>query len=459
MKNVKFLKVLSCVSAVALAGCGNSALLRDDVSVWGTNPLIENDSFQEIDLAILLDPSSEGIVGADSAEDSLSNLEQAFDAFNLKIDAEPDVAKQKQLRNRVQERILAASNERCGEYKQLIKEMDAEVNFWLGSATTAVAGVGAILTGVNTVRAFSGTASILSGVRSEFNEDFFANKTIQVITDGLESKRRGIYENILKDREADLTDYPVERAIKDAISYHESCSLIAGLEQAAKSIERADNPGVDAMNKFLEKSGDTRSLLDVMTGKPQIGVAAANKDMPQLYVSLDDSQQTRSAVQSDKDKRLQIPADLKADTVAKTARENWKAVADAPFPDFDKADTEILEMTVKIAAKVHKLTEEIKAKKTTKDQRSVKIAKLAVEQANIRVQANELNRAEQTLANSVEKALKGFENAMTKVKAKIEAKTAVLKEAQAGGNADAIAKAQADFDAKSKAAEAAAKAN
>lgn len=153
MKNVKYLMVVSCLSAVALGGCGNSALLRDDVSVWGTNPLIENDSFQEIDLATLLDPSSEGIGGADSAEDSLRNLEQAFDAFNLKIDAEPDVAKQKQLRNRVQERILAASNERCGEYKQLIKEMDAEVNFWLGSATTAVAGVGAILTGVNTVGA------------------------------------------------------------------------------------------------------------------------------------------------------------------------------------------------------------------------------------------------------------------------------------------------------------------
>ena len=311
------------------------------------------------------------------------------------------------------------------------------------------------------MRAFSGTASILSGVRSEFNEDFFANKTIQVITDGLESKRRGIYENILKDREADLTDYPVERAIKDAISYHESCSLIAGLEQAAKSIERADNPGVDAMNKFLEKSGDTRSLLDVMTGKPQIGVAAANKDMPQLYVSLDDSQQTRSAVQSDKDKRLQIPADLKADTVAKTALENWKPVVDtavaAAFSAFDTNYAKILKTTVEIAAKVQILTADIKNKKTTKDQRSVKIAKLAVEQANIRVQVNELNRAEQKLASSVNSALKGFENAMAKVKAKIEAEAA-LKKAQAGGNADAIAKAQADFDTKSKAAEAAAKA-
>ena len=101
---------------------------------------------------------------------------------------------------------------------------------------------------------------------------------------------------------------------------------------------------------------------------------------------------------------------------------------------------------------------EINDKKTTKDQRSVKIAELAVEQAKIRSQVNELNRAEQTLASSVDKALKGFETAMDKVKAKIEAEAA-LKKAQAGGNADAIAKAQADLEAKTKAAEAAAKAN
>ena len=121
---------------------------------------------------------------------------------------------------------------------------------------------------------------------------------------------------------------------------------------------------------------------------------------------------------------VKIPADRKEDPVAKTARENWTAVADAPFPDFDKADTEILEMTVKIAAKVQILTAEIEDKKTTNDERSVKNAKLAVEQANIRLQANELNRAEQTLASGVASTLKGFENAMDKVKAKIEAKTA-----------------------------------
>ena len=454
MKNVKYLMAVSCLSAVALAGCGTGP--------FGVHPLIENDEFEEIDLANLLSAGKFSMDKSTSEFKMREELELAFADFTKQIDKIPVEAHRKRARNRIQERILAASNQACGEYKHDLKQLDARFNFILGSLTTGLAGAGAIFTGVDIVRALSGAAGITSGVRAEFNNDYFQNKTIQVITDGLESKRQEIYEKILEDREQDLEKYPVQRAIKDAIKYHENCSLISGLEQAAISIERADNPGADAMNKFLEKMGDTRSALDVMTGKPQIGAAAATKDMSQLYDALDESQQTRSTVASDKDKRLQIPADLKADTVAQTALKNWKPVVDtavaAAFSTFDKAYAKILKATVEIAKKVHGLTAVINNKKTTKDQRSVKMAELAVEQAKIRSKVNELNSAEQTLASNVDKALKGFENAMAKVKEKIEAEAA-LKKAQAGGNADAITKAQAEFDAKTKAAVAAAKAN
>lgn len=480
MKNVKYLMVVSCLSAVALAGCQNF-VKRDP---FGVHPLIENDEFEKIDLIAVLTGGTVQLIESDDLQEKRRKLEEAFAGFNEGITVEAD---QKRARNRVQERILAASNQACGDYKQELKQLDSEVNFVLGSLTTGLAGAGAIFTGVDIVRALSGAAGIASGVRAKFNEDFFQSLTIQVITDGLESKRQEIYEKILEDREQGVVKYPVQRAIKDAIKYHENCSLISGLEQAAISIERAENPGADAMNKFLKSMGDTRSALDVMTGKPQIGVAAATQDLPLLYVSLDGSNQTRSTVRGDADKRLKIPADREKDPVARTALENWKAVVDAAFLAFDKAYTEILKTTVEIAAKVQELTAEIKDNKTTTDQRSVKTAELAVEQAKIRFQVNEMNRAEQTLARSVESALKRFESAMDKVKAKIvaekNAETAAktertkeseaqiaktardqalttksaaeerLKEAQASGNADAIAKAQADFKTKSKAAD------
>ena len=450
MKNVKYLMVVSCLSAVALSGC---ELLPE--GPFGVHPLIENEEFEKIDLIAVLTGGTDQLIESEGLQQKRRKLEKAFDEFNEGIMGE---AEKRRHRNQVQERILAASNQVCGEYKHGLKQLDSRVNFILGSLTTGLAGAGAIFTGADIVRALSGAAGIASGVRAEFNEDYFQSLTIQVITDGLESKRQEIYEKILEEREKGVVKYPVQRAIKDAILYHEHCSLISGLEQAAISIERAENPGADAMNKFLKSMGETRSALDVMTGKPQIGVAAANQDLPQLYVSLDESQQTKSAVQSDVKKRLKIPADRQEDPVAIDALENWKAVVDAAFSTFDKAYAEILEMTVEIAAKVAKLTAKITDKKTTKDQRSVKIAELAVAQAKIRVLGNEVNNAEQKLASSVEKALKGFENAMDKVKAKIGAKADLdakkkaesaamerLVEARVGGNADAIAKAEAEL--------------
>lgn len=449
MKNVKYLMVVSCVSVVALAGC------EIPEGPFGVHPLIEGDEFEKIDLVAVLTGGAEEFEETDNLHDKQQQLERAFADFN---EDTKDETERERARNRVQERILAASNQVCGDYKHELKQLDAYVNFGLGSLTTALAGAGAIFTGADIVRALSGSAAITSGVRAEFNEDFFQQLTIQVITDGLESKRREIYDQILKNRGEDLTEYPVQRAIKDAIEYHENCSLLAGLEQAALAIERNENPGAEAMTRFLKKMGDTRSALDVLTGKPRVGVAAANKDLPQLYVSLDDSQQTKSTVQSDVDKRLKIPADREEDTVARAAEKTWKAEVAKAFKAFDTAYAKILKTTGEIAAKVLKFTAKIEDKKTTKDQRNIKIAELAVQQANIRVQENELNRAEQTLASSLENALKAFETAMAKVEAKIKAKAA-LKKAQAGGNADAIAKAQADLEAKTKAAEAAAKAN
>ena len=102
----------------------------------------------------------------------------------------------------------------------------------------AVAGAGAIFTGVNTVRALSGTASIISGVRSEFNEDYFANRTIQVLAAGFDKKRERKYQAIQRRQKDDIADYTVENAVKDAADYHAQCTLIAGLQEAAIAIER-----------------------------------------------------------------------------------------------------------------------------------------------------------------------------------------------------------------------------
>lgn len=102
----------------------------------------------------------------------------------------------------------------------------------------------------------------MTGVRAEFNEDYFQSRTIQVITDGLEARRRDTYAKIQARQRLEISAYPVEAAIKDALTYHAECSLIAGLEHAALSIERAQNPGRQAAEKALVQARRFQEIMN-----------------------------------------------------------------------------------------------------------------------------------------------------------------------------------------------------
>ncbi|NKB55974.1 MAG: hypothetical protein GKS00_06530 [Alphaproteobacteria bacterium] len=235
--------VATAALSLLLAGCDNFAFKREGVRVWGPDPLIDRAKFEKINLAkeILAATSSEYSAGID-----------IDDAMRLFYGSAPS-AELKLGRDRVQERILGASKQRCGEYRNFLKEFDAESNFFLGSLTTTLAGAGAIFTGTDVVRALSGSASIISGIRSELNEDFFHTLTIQVITEGFGAHREALYREIGKKQKQSIADYTLEAAIKDSVEFHENCSLLAGLEHAAKAIERAKDPGLTALADAADK--------------------------------------------------------------------------------------------------------------------------------------------------------------------------------------------------------------
>lgn len=238
---------------VAFLGCSitqRMAWLSPGLRSEGALQLIERDIFEPINLVALLDPKNERSSKKATSSDGKIEIEQAFAAFY------EDKNELELRRNRVQERLLAASNQRCNEYKQFIKQINTQTGFILGSLATTLAGVGAILTPASTVRALAGSAAITSGIRAEFQQDYFANLAVEVITKGIDARRKAIYEEILKRREAakDIKEYPVKAAVKDAIFYHGACGLLAGLEEAGTSIERARDPGLNTLNEMFEEN-------------------------------------------------------------------------------------------------------------------------------------------------------------------------------------------------------------
>jgi hypothetical protein len=250
---------VSVLPTVGCGGCAGFAWYNPNLTLYGPTPILDN-SAETINLTKLMS------FGEDNPTE-IKDWDSAFSVFDKRAKSltGPDkTEQQEQLRNEVQDRIVAASNQRCGQYKNFLKQFDSETNTILGGLATAVGGAGAIFKPADTARALSGIAAIFSGWRAEVSADFFNNLTIQVVTKGIEARRKEIYDQILEVREnADLTKYSVQRAVGDAAVYHYNCSLIAGLEKAAESIERANNPGVADMNNFLDKLNPLREKMKV----------------------------------------------------------------------------------------------------------------------------------------------------------------------------------------------------
>ena len=241
--------ILAVSAVVFLAGCEQFGTADE---TYGVKPVTSPEPLQKIDLVSVLTSGGTKFGEADSVSVSAEKLEKAFKSFKENVAAKQAGAPS---RNEVQDRIIAASNQACAEYESNLKAESTRWNLLLGGATTLSAGLGAIFTGADTVRALSGVAAILSGFRAEYNQEFMANLTVQVITDGIRSRRDELKTKIDERRTtagADLSAYTVQRAIADAVEYHMSCSLVVGLEQAALSIERADNPGLEMLAKAYD---------------------------------------------------------------------------------------------------------------------------------------------------------------------------------------------------------------
>ena len=221
-----------------------------------------------------------------------------------------------QRRNEITDLLIATSNRKCGRYTALIKSADVAWNSQLGILSIMTGGLGAILGGENTAKALSGTSTILNGSRSAVNETVFHNQTIHVLATAYE-KARQAQRRTITNRQACTTDqYTLSRAIEDVFNYHSSCSIVVGLYEAAKAVERSDSPGMNAMRAQMAALISLRRQADELseTGEPTIitslrgpldiqalneannVVIAAKKDVDTAQVNKDKADEAAKAI-------------------------------------------------------------------------------------------------------------------------------------------------------------------
>lgn len=172
---------------------------------------------------------------------------KALDNDRLRRSAGDQLGSAELARNGLQERLMAASQHRCNAFTANLQRTFSRNNFGLGVLTTLAGTAGALVSSTGAANNWSGAAAVFSGTRAEFNQDFMANLAAHVIVDGIEKRRKAVYDAIQsRGQGLSYASYSVEAAIKDAIYYHGQCTVIAGFQEASDAIKYANDPGLGA---------------------------------------------------------------------------------------------------------------------------------------------------------------------------------------------------------------------
>ena len=260
-------------------------------------------------------------------------------------------------RNSVQDKILAVATSRCNVFKTFLRRQQSDVNFLLGSATTAAGVLGAVLPGVNASRNLAGLAGLFSGVQAEFNSTYYSNLAAHVIAQGIELRQARLQRELVQARQSlGIDAYSMEAAINDAIVMDGSCSTVVGLLEAADSIKESNNPGlaraaeimagVRAMNEIanaetvsgLAESGQLAKLLKQASPVSSPLVVASVKPDKAAATGL----QTSLAEASDAERRRQVML-----TEARLNLQARFASAQAKLPEAERATANLATEVVK----------------------------------------------------------------------------------------------------------------
>ena len=105
---------------------------------------------------------------------------------------------------------------------------------WTGLATL-LSGAAAVVPHAQTAKALAAGSTVSTGLLTTYNEAYFNNLAVTVVSSGISKQRESILASISKLKSKPLSEYPVNAAIADALAYHDACNIVSGMEAAAKA--------------------------------------------------------------------------------------------------------------------------------------------------------------------------------------------------------------------------------
>lgn len=258
MKSVRSALMASAGAALfgLLSGCAGfqeKVHGTEDLSTdkWVSGPLMPPLT-APVDLVSLL---TDGKDASDGSAAFAPQFERAVSFFN-RFSQETLVLR----RNLLQDRLKVSADQLCDQYKANIMRKQSRSNFWLGTASLFLGSAGALAKSADAARALSGGAALATGVRSEYNQDYFLDQTAAVITKAIDQRQAEIIGLAQVKRQAQITDYSMIQAIDDISRYHAACSLAGALSLTEKAVQIYDpSKSVDDAVKVMNKLRDAQN--------------------------------------------------------------------------------------------------------------------------------------------------------------------------------------------------------
>jgi hypothetical protein len=288
---MNFFVLIGCIiSGCASIGPERSIFGGDRVTTASANQIFDPafEGFTDEQLFKLLDPDNKVQLPKDKEYGTLSNSEKINYLSLAFRKANSDPSYGPAHRSQVQDRLIAASNQRCNVFKTYLKRVSTYQNGIFGTLTTALGGAGAIVNGEGAARLLSGLAGISSGTRAELNQATFESIATSVIIPGIQKTRSELLKDILNKRSKPLAEYTIEGAIGDAIKYHGACSMDTGIAYAQKSIQSYGDIGIERFNEIQKALGIARSASESFTIGPLTSLVVCEKILDEFAKKLTD---------------------------------------------------------------------------------------------------------------------------------------------------------------------------
>jgi hypothetical protein len=148
-------------------------------------------------------------------------------------------------RNSLQDRLLAASEQSCSNYKRYLNAVKSSTNFGLGASALTLAAVATNVASPLAAKNYTTGALITSGLATQYNADMFSSQLVFVISKAIDAERESALTQLRQARkDKDLDRYSLAAAVSDALRYHDLCSMSAGLAKLDLNTTLAKDPGL-----------------------------------------------------------------------------------------------------------------------------------------------------------------------------------------------------------------------